>query len=386
MAAGSRAAAGRTDWKSWPVYDAAATGLREYWYPVAWSTQVSRAPVAVRVCGEDIVLQRDEQGGVRAARPLPAPRRSAVDWASSSSRHVHLPVPRLDLQAPDGELVAVITDGPDSPICGKVRCRRTRSTRRLGLVWVYVGDGQPHPLDEQLPEELVDAPPPGSAGGSRIATATGGFRRERLRRGPRQVPPPHASVAAVQADADVEQDAHRAPRAVDLPRPGRAALGRRLPRPGHWTNQRWWKIKPRRAAGQAARQHGRRRQLDPVHRGPGLPGFASLRLPGVLRIAYPHFIHYEFYVPIDAERTRYVGVMVNFGPGPRALPSSPSTSGGIRWLFHGNSPARTTGWSPSTDAPPERLYRPDVSLLEWRRLVEEGHPFDGRHMTADGGP
>ena len=29
----------------------------------------------------------------------------------------------------------------------------------------------------------------------------------------------------------------------------------------------------------------------------------------------------------------------------------------------------------ATDAPPERLYRPDVSLLEWRRLVEEGHPL-----------
>jgi hypothetical protein len=23
------------------------------------------------------------------------------------------------------------------------------------------------------------------------------------------------------------------------------------------------------------------------------------------------------------------------------------------------------------DAPPERLYRPDVSITEWRRLVEE---------------
>jgi hypothetical protein len=37
------------------------------------------------------------------------------------------------------------------------------------------------------------------------------------------------------------------------------------------------------------------------------PEFRRLRLlslPGVLRIAYPQFIHYEFYVPIDAKRTR----------------------------------------------------------------------------------
>ena len=30
----------------------------------------------------------------------------------------------------------------------------------------------------------------------------------------------------------------------------------------------------------------------------------------------------------------------------------------------------------NTHAPPERLYRPDISLIEWRRLVEEGNPFD----------
>ena len=29
----------------------------------------------------------------------------------------------------------------------------------------------------------------------------------------------------------------------------------------------------------------------------------------------------------------------------------------------------------ATTAPPERLYRPDISLIEWRRLVEEGSPF-----------
>jgi hypothetical protein len=28
-----------------------------------------------------------------------------------------------------------------------------------------------------------------------------------------------------------------------------------------------------------------------------------------------------------------------------------------------------------TDAPPERLYRPDISLIAWRRLCERG---DGR--------
>jgi len=44
---------------------------------------------------------------------------------------------------------------------------------------------------------------------------------------------------------------------------------------------------------------------------------------------------------------------------------------GIRWLFHGQFSAQDHWMVAETDAPPERLYRPDISLIEWRRLVEE---------------
>ncbi len=57
----------------------------------------------------------------------------------------------------------------------------------------------------------------------------------------------------------------------------------------------------------------------------------------MLRIAYPQFIHYEFYVPIDEKRTRYVGVMVQFKKGAvcaidvdGATPGGPGT---LRWLL-----------------------------------------------------
>ena len=33
-----------------------------------------------------------------------------------------------------------------------------------------------------------------------------------------------------------------------------------------------------------------------------------------------------------------------------------------------------------TNAPPERLYRPDVSILEWRKLFTEPHPFNGQKI------
>ena len=105
------------------------------------------------------------------------------------------------------------------------------------------------------------------------------------------------------------------------------------------------------------------------------PGFASLSLPGVLRIAYPQFIHYEFYVPIDEDRTKYVGVMVQFRSGWSKWLFYLKYLFGIRWLFHGQFSGQDHWMVDATTAPPERLYRPDISLIEWRKLVEAGNPF-----------
>ena len=66
------------DWSAFPAYDAAKNGLRDYWYPVLWARQLKRRPIGVRICGEKIVLQRDQEGKVRAL-------------------HDKLPLSRLDL-------------------------------------------------------------------------------------------------------------------------------------------------------------------------------------------------------------------------------------------------------------------------------------------------
>src|SRR3546814_8067948 len=92
-----------------------------------------------------------------------------------------------------------------------------------------------------------------------------------------------------------------------------------------------------------------------------LPGCASLSLPGVLRIAYPQFIHYEFYVPIDSGHTKYVGVMVQFKSGLAKAKFYLKYLLGIRWLFHGQFSGQDHWVVEQTDAPPERLYRPDRS-------------------------
>ena len=55
------------DWSHWPYYEAAESGLLDYWYPVEWDRAVKmKKPHPIRLCGKDLFLMRDENGKVRA--------------------------------------------------------------------------------------------------------------------------------------------------------------------------------------------------------------------------------------------------------------------------------------------------------------------------------
>ncbi|MFN3258700.1 MAG: Rieske 2Fe-2S domain-containing protein [Ilumatobacter sp.] len=369
---------GRADWASWPTYDAADAGLRNYWYPVEWSAEVGRSPRAVRVCGEDVMLQRDGDGAVHALRDRCPHRGVPLSMGKEEfPGTVTCPYHAWTFRLSDGELVAVITDGPDSPMCGKVSVQNYPTAEAVGLVWVFVGDREPHPLTDQLPEELVD--PPSYAVGGRIEDRQGDWRL----------------YAENGFDEGHAKYLHRTSywrifkmmptwNVVHIERHGRWIYriederhwDAEFPGLGRWTNDRWWKLKPKQQQGKMLGNTGGSANNDAYIAGQDFPGFASLSAPGVLRIAYPQFIHYEFYVPIEEGRTKYVGVMVQFKSGLKKAGFFAKYLGGIRWLFHGNF-SEQDGWMvEATDAPPERLYRPDISLIEWRRLIEEGNPFD----------
>lgn len=112
-----------------------------------------------------------------------------------------------------------------------------------------------------------------------------------------------------------------------------------MPGLGLWTNKRWWKRMPLPDAP------GKAQKINPVIKGLDLPGFVSIRMPGILRVAYPHFIHYEWYVPVDADNVRYVQLMVRFETGARAASSRSSTSPPSAGSSTASSPRRTPGWS-----------------------------------------
>ena len=369
---------GRADWSSWPAYDGAEAGLENYWYPVLWSNQVEDSPLARRVCGHNIMLQRDQEGTVHALHDRCLHRGVRLSQGTREfPGTVSCPYHGWTYRLRDGELVAVITDGPDSPMCGKAAVRTYPTEEAVGLVWVFIGERDPHPIEEQLPEELVD--PPDFAVGGRIEDRDGDWRL----------------FAENGFDEGHAKYLHRTSwwrtfkvmptwNRIHIERHGRWLYRvederhweAEYPGLGSWSNIRWWKIKPKQRQGSMLGNTGGSRRNDSYIQAQGLPGFASLAVPGMLRIAYPQFIHYEFYVPIEAGRTKYVGVMVQFKTGLAKLLFFLKYLIGIRWLFHGQFSSQDHWMVAETNAPPERLYRPDISLIEWRRLVEEASSRD----------
>ncbi|GAA0899614.1 MULTISPECIES: aromatic ring-hydroxylating oxygenase subunit alpha [Streptomyces violaceusniger group] len=373
---------GRQEWTSWPHYDAAAAGFRGYWYPVTWSSQITGKPLPFTICGENITLIRD--GGKAYALHNRCPHRG-VPLSEGNQQFpgtVSCPYHGWTFDLPTGNLAAVITDGPDCRLTGKVQVQTYAVEERLGMVWVYIplADEEPHPIDEQLPEELVSN---AFVMGGRIEPRSGNWRfacengfdeghakylhRTALWRLFKPMPtwnitrivPRGRWIFRVQDEVHWEAD---------------------FPGVGRWTNKRWWKLQPPKETFNIGNT-GAADKINPTIEAQEFPGFASLSMPGVLRIAYPKFIHYEFYVPVDADHHRYVGVMVNFTEGWKTLGFYAKYLGAIRWLFHGQFSGQDAWMVDVTDAPPERLYRPDISLTAWRNLSEEEY---GKKLAAVG--
>jgi phenylpropionate dioxygenase-like ring-hydroxylating dioxygenase large terminal subunit len=368
---------GRTDWSSWPVYDAAVLGLRNYWYPVRWSNTVTNDPEEVVVGGERVMIMRDVDGTVHVLHdrcPHRGVKLSQGDQQFPGT--VSCPYHGWTFNLETGVLQAVITDGPDSPICGKVTVRRYPVEERLGLVWVFVGDREPHPIDVQLPEELV-ANPDFTVGG-RMEVRRGNWRlacENGFDEGHAKYL--HRTAAwRMFRTMPTWNKTHTERRGRWLYRvQDEVYWEAEFPGLGVWTNRRWWRKKPPEETFNVGNV-GAIKEPDPEIAAQEFPGFACVSQPGVLRIVYPNFIHYEFYVPVDESSHYYVGLMVQFRTGLRGALYRARYLAAIRWLFHGSFSDQDAWMVEETDAPPERLYRPDLSLTAWRRLCSEANPFD----------
>ena len=129
-------------------------GFRNYWYPLIESRRVNERPVSLRILGEDLVLFRSEGkvGALMDRCPHRGTRLSLgrVIFPGTLSCGYHGWTFNRR-----GECLAALVEGPDSKIPGKVRVRAYPVAERFGVVWVFMGEGAPPPLDEDLPPDAL---------------------------------------------------------------------------------------------------------------------------------------------------------------------------------------------------------------------------------------
>ena len=135
------------------------TGYKEYWYPALPAKDVKRKkPSVLRMLGTDVVFFRDKNGEVQAL----------LDWCPH--RAVYLSMGRCYfngyLTCPyhgatfdgDGNCVAFLTEGPDSKMVGApgMKAKKFPTVNIKGLVFVWMGEGEPVDPQEDIPPELFE--------------------------------------------------------------------------------------------------------------------------------------------------------------------------------------------------------------------------------------
>lgn len=134
-------------------------GLRNYWYPAIPASKVKRRkPVRVQMIGETMCMFRAKDGRVVAIQDV-CPHRGAslsrgkVHWPGTVTCPYHGWV--FD---ETGKNVAVLTEGPNSIVCGKpgTECKLYPTRELKGIVFVWIGDEAPAPIEEDVPEEFFN--------------------------------------------------------------------------------------------------------------------------------------------------------------------------------------------------------------------------------------
>jgi len=336
-----------------PHYDAAVLGAAGYWYPVMLSRQLGRKPAAMKLFGEDIVFFREE-GKVFAWRDR-CPHRGIKlsigkkEFPGTFSCRYH----GWTFDLASGVLVAALTDGPKSPLCGKVRVQTFPAAERAGLIWIYRGDGTAPgdgtvpSVERDIPTELLrsDASIDG-----RVTTRRGDWR--------------HAAENGF--DEGHGKYLHRDSIFVFFLHPPAWVHSTVIQEEGGWITRsatdfafqsdypglgRWPKMWPWKSTRFLSR--------------------ASIRMPCSLRIHLGKWIHFEWYVPTVPGHHRYIQVVVQHGNPVMRAWFRIRYWAYLRWFFHGEFNDQDARVVEMMSTPPEQLYRPDLAIVEWRKLYEK---------------
>ena len=330
-----------------PLYDSAVLGIANYWHPVMESRALRAGkPKSLFLFGEKIMFLR-QSDGIYALKdrcphrgvPLSLGRQEFCGTITCGYHGW-----TFDLKS--GELVAALTDGPESAIVGKARVQTYALAERVGMIWLYYGTGTPPPVEAHIPEEMLAAD---SVIEARITERPGDWRYaaengfdeshgKYLHRNSLMMffsHPPAYVRTTIGPD-----DWHWLSRKTT-----QATLFADYPGLGSWPKKRFWKIFPSVVT-------------------------VSIALPGVLRVNYGKWIHFEWYVPTVAGQHRYLQFVVENATGIGALLFRLRYWLFLRWLFHVQFNDQDAAMVELMQTPPEQLFGPDHALIAWRALCE----------------
>ena len=360
----------------WPRYEEAALGFRNYWYPAMLSRKLGRRPVSLQILGEKLVFIRHEDGCYAledrcAHRGVPL---SAGRCEFPGTRTISCPYHGWTYDLASGICVAAITDGPDSPIVGKARVASYPVEERKNILCVYIGEGKPPPIEEDVPVEFLDDL---TALGVRVTLRRGNWRIA----AENGLDPAHAFYLHRNAWLAFFRRFPAAKTNIvpEVSGPwvgytqGAPVIECELPGLGPWPphdKRQWWR---------KTRSRG--------------PTKTQLRLPGYLRVnpfPAPGIVHYEWYVPVDESHHRYFQFSAMRATGAGAMRFRLAYWAWWRWLahvqFNGEDAwivklmdpfySEEDGWCR------ERLFRPDIGLTAWRKHCHENARSIQRHSAA----
>ena len=133
-----------------------ALGLREYWYPAIEASKIKGKPVGLKICGEDIVFFHAEDGSVAALWNV-CPHRggSLMNGDCHFPGTISCPYHGWTFDG-DGNVLAVLPEGPESKIPGKVKQRKFPTQTLKGMVFIWMGEQEPALIEEDVPPEFFD--------------------------------------------------------------------------------------------------------------------------------------------------------------------------------------------------------------------------------------